>query len=178
MPPSRSNPSGLLIADGEKASERADVRHSRHRWSFNTSAAGNRTGYEDVSFAKREQLFALVLAESLEQQGRFLPDIVMTYLVYLRGNRTGAFPHIYMQKAGGVGLPDVQEPSVDIFAGRSVNGAGAWQIICWEEKLDSISHALAQTRIYYLKSTGVSLRRWRKPAQAAGTCKRYQSRAR
>ena len=37
---------------------------------------GNRTRYEQWTFAKRRQLAALVLAEKVEGKGRFMPDIV------------------------------------------------------------------------------------------------------
>lgn len=108
--------------------------------------SGNRTGYEDVSFAKREQLFALVLAESLEQQGRFLPDIVNGIWSTCEESYWGIPAHLYMQKAG-IGLPDVQEPSVDIFAVEASTVLGLADYLLGA-KLDSIS-PLLRKRIYY-----------------------------
>lgn len=107
---------------------------------------GNRTAYEDVSFAKREQLYALVLAETLEQQGRFLPDIVNGIWSTCEESYWGIPAHLYMQRAG-TGLPDVQEPSVDIFAVEASTILALADYFLGE-RLDSIS-PLLRKRICY-----------------------------
>ena len=42
---------------------------------------GNRTHYESLMFEKRRQLAALVMAELIEGQYRFMPDIINTRLL-------------------------------------------------------------------------------------------------
>ncbi|WP_234665520.1 heparinase II/III family protein [Dyadobacter sp. CY261] len=108
--------------------------------------SGNRTAYEDVSFAKREQLFALVLGETLEQKGRFLPDIVNGIWSTCEESYWGIPAHLYMQRAGA-GMPDVQDPSVDIFAVEASTLLALTDYFLGE-KLDSIS-PLLRKRIYH-----------------------------
>lgn len=135
----------MLIADGEKHLN-APFAAIPASLILQYQRSGNRTGYEDVSFAKREQLFALVLAEALEQKGRFLPDIVNGIWSTCEESYWGIPAHLYMQKAG-VGLPDVQEPSVDIFAVEAATILGLADYLIGE-KLDSIS-PLLRKRIYH-----------------------------
>ncbi|WP_353720495.1 heparinase II/III family protein [Dyadobacter sp. 676] len=108
--------------------------------------SGNRTAYEDVSFAKREQLFALILAESLERKGRFLPDIVNGIWSTCEESYWGIPAHLYLQRAGA-GMPDVQDPSVDIFAVEASTLLGLADYFL-APQLDSIS-PLLRKRIYY-----------------------------
>jgi hypothetical protein len=67
---------------------------------------GNRGNYEKLSFAKRNQLVDLVLAESIEGKGRFVNQIVNGVWSICEESFWGATAHLGTQKAGS-GLPDV-----------------------------------------------------------------------
>lgn len=79
---------------------------------------GNRTNYEQVSFDKRHQLFSLLLAESVEQKGRFIPTIVNGIWSLCEESYWGVPAHLYLQKDGS-GLVNVNDPSVDLFVSET-----------------------------------------------------------
>lgn len=107
---------------------------------------GNRTHYEDVSFGKRAQLFALVLAESMEQKGRFVDAIMNGVWSFCEESFWGVPAHYYLQHAG-LGLPDVEDPSVDLFASETAEILALTDYLVGAE-LDTIS-PLLRKRIYY-----------------------------
>jgi len=107
---------------------------------------GNRTRYEDLSFGKRNRLWALVLAESAEGKGRFLDAILDGIWSISEETFWGASAHLFLQK-GGKGLPDVEKPVVDLFAAETAANL-AWADYFIGPELDSIS-PLIRRRIYY-----------------------------
>ena len=79
---------------------------------------GNRSRFEGVYFERRERLHALVVAECTEGKGRFL-EAIANAVWSICEESTWCLPaHVSIQKAG-VGLPDVGEPIVDLFAGET-----------------------------------------------------------
>jgi hypothetical protein len=79
---------------------------------------GNRSRYETVYFERRSLLHDLVIAECVEGKGRFL-DAAANAIWSICEESTWCLPaHVSVQKAG-VGLPDVLEPIVDLFAGET-----------------------------------------------------------
>lgn len=107
---------------------------------------GNRAHYESLSFPKRAQLFDLVLAEAVEDKGRFTDHIVDGIWSICEESFWGANAHLGAQKAG-VGLPDVEEPIVDLFAAETAANL-AWADYFIGPKLDKVSK-LIRPRIYY-----------------------------
>lgn len=107
---------------------------------------GNRTHYEDVSFGKRAQLFSLVLAESMEGKGRFTDDILNGVWSTCEETFWGVPAHYFLQKAG-LGLPDAEEPSVDIFASETSEILALTDYLVGPQ-LEQIS-PLVRQRIYY-----------------------------
>jgi hypothetical protein len=79
---------------------------------------GNRTHYERLYFARRQRLTNLVLAECVEGKGRFLHEIVDGVWFVCEEPFWGLPAHLGAQKAG-VGLPDVNEPIIDLFAAET-----------------------------------------------------------
>jgi hypothetical protein len=79
---------------------------------------GNRSRYEAISFGRREQLAALVIGECMEGKGRFLDDILNGVWTICEETYWGVPAHIGLQKRGP-GLPDVSEPTVDLFAAET-----------------------------------------------------------
>jgi len=107
---------------------------------------GNRTDYEKLSFAKRNQLWDLVLAESVEGKGRFMDKIVDGIWSISEESFWGISAHVGAQKAGA-GLPDVQDPIVDLFDAET-SAVMAWTDYFVGPKLEKVSK-LIRPRIAY-----------------------------
>ena len=107
---------------------------------------GNREGYQRPSFARRNTLRDLVLAECMEGEGRFLDDIVNGIWTICEETYWGVPAHINAQKAG-VGMPDVAEPTVDLFAAETA-ALLAWTDYLIGAKLDTVS-PMVRPRILY-----------------------------
>ncbi len=107
---------------------------------------GDRSRYEAISFGRREQLGKLVIAECIEGKGRFLDDIVNGIWTICEETYWGVPAHIGMQKRG-TGLPDVTEPTVDLFAAET-GMLMAWTYYLLEDQLDKVS-PLVNERIRY-----------------------------
>jgi hypothetical protein len=107
---------------------------------------GNRTRYENISFGKRNRLWNLVLAESVEGKKRFIDAIVDGIWSVSEESFWGVSAHLFIQKAGK-GLPDVEEPIVDLFAAETAANLALADYFIGPQ-LDSIS-PLIRKRIYY-----------------------------
>lgn len=98
---------------------------------------GNRSRFEALHFGRRQKLTGLIVAECIENEGRFLDDIV-NGLWLLAEETSWCLPaHIGMQKAG-TGLPDDTEPIVDLFAAET-GALVAWTVYLLEQRLDAVS---------------------------------------
>jgi hypothetical protein len=98
---------------------------------------GNRRNYEIPHFDRRAALGALVLGECVENQGRFLDDIVNGIWAICEESFWGVPAHCYMQR-GGHTLPDTAEPIVDLFAAETA-ALLAWTHYLLGERLDAVS---------------------------------------
>lgn len=79
---------------------------------------GSRAEYDAMNTARGDRLAALVMAEVLENRGRFLSDIADGIWAISEQTFWGSTAHLGLQQAG-VGLPDVEEPVVELFAGEA-----------------------------------------------------------
>ena len=101
---------------------------------------GNRRRYETPYFGRRSMLASLVLAECLEDRGRFL-DRVAEGVWLLCEESSWCLPaHVGAQRAGS-GLPDIAEPTVDLFAAETA-AALAWTSYLLGDRLDRVSPLL------------------------------------
>jgi hypothetical protein len=107
---------------------------------------GNRDEYQTISFKKREVLGTLLLAETYENKGRFLDDIVNGVWSICEESFWGASAHLPKSK-DYAGLPDVSDPFVDLFAAETATYL-AWTDYFLGDKLEAISPQLRK-RIYY-----------------------------
>ncbi len=98
---------------------------------------GTRKNYERESFARRNALRDLVVAECLTGEGRFLDDIVNGVWTICEETYWGVPAHIGVQKAG-TDLPDIDEPTVDLFAAETVSLL-AWTHYLLGDRLDTVS---------------------------------------
>ncbi|MCF7848867.1 MAG: heparinase II/III-family protein [Kiritimatiellales bacterium] len=106
---------------------------------------GNRTRYERESFARRDALCELVLAECMEGNNRFVDDIVNGIWAICEETFWGIPAHVSAQEAG-VGLPDIEEPVVPLFVGETA-GLLAWTLYLLGPQLDAVS-PLIRTRLH------------------------------
>jgi hypothetical protein len=107
---------------------------------------GNRTNYQRIADLRRSRLADLVLGECCEGRGRFLDDIMNGVWTICEETYWGVPAHLGAQKRG-TGLPDVTEPTVDLFAAETAMLL-AWTDYLVGPELDRIS-PLVRERIRY-----------------------------
>ncbi len=98
---------------------------------------GNRSHYEGMRDRRRQKLQDLVLAECAEFKGRFADEIVNGIWLTCEETFWGVPAHLGAQKAK-VGLPDVTEPVVDLFAAETA-ALLAWTLYLLEPRLREVS---------------------------------------
>src|SRR5947209_7456596 len=98
---------------------------------------GNRSHFEGVRNRRREKLQQLVIAECIEDKGRFADEIVNGIWLTCEETFWGYPAHLGAQKAG-TGLPDVAEPIVDLFAAETASLL-AWTDYLLAPKLAAVS---------------------------------------
>lgn len=101
---------------------------------------GNRSRFEAVQFGRRKKLCDMVLAECMAGGGRLLDEIANGIWLTCEETFWGLPAHLGVQKAG-VGLPDMSEPIIDLFAAETA-GLLAWTDYLLGERLDSVSKLL------------------------------------
>ncbi|MCM1539851.1 MAG: heparinase II/III-family protein [Blautia sp.] len=78
---------------------------------------GNRVDYENLYFERRYALNALAAAECVEDQGRFLDDIINGIFAICEESAWQLPPHnTYVRNAPQEILPDITHPVMDLFA--------------------------------------------------------------
>ena len=105
---------------------------------------GNRGRYETLLFSRRGKLADLVLGELLEGQGRFTDAIADGLWLICEESYWGVPAHVGAQKRGS-GLPDVTEPTVDLFAAET-GALLAWTDYLMGDRLDAV-HPLVRERV-------------------------------
>ena len=106
---------------------------------------GNRTNFEEISFSRRDALSILVVAELIENKGRFMDDIVDGIWSVCEETFWGVPAHLTYQKRG-IGLADVNDPVVDLFAAET-SSLLAWVSHLMGDKLDKVNPMIKE-RIY------------------------------
>jgi hypothetical protein len=108
--------------------------------------SGDRSRHGAASFGRRNMLMDLVLAESVEDKGRFTDAIANLVWAICEETYWGVPAHLSVQKAKN-GLPDAEDPTVDLFAAETASVL-AWTDYFTGSKLDKVS-PLLRPRIYY-----------------------------
>lgn len=81
---------------------------------------GNRSHFERYYFTRRVRLNDLALAECVEGKGRFLDELINGIWLTCEETFWGLPAHLVLEKNHpGSGLPDVEEPVVDLFAAET-----------------------------------------------------------
>jgi hypothetical protein len=104
--------------------------------------SGDRERHSGISFAKRNALMELVLAESVEGKGRFTEAILNGIWSICEESFWGVPAHI-----SGTGLPDVEDHKVDLFAAETAAVLGLSDYFVGSQ-LDKIN-PLVRKRIYH-----------------------------
>jgi len=125
-----------LIAAGERQLQTTwDVLPASSALEF--ARNGNRSHYEGMRDRRRRKLQDLVLAECAEFKGRFVDEIVNGIWLTCEETFWGVPAHLGAQQAR-VGLPDVTEPIVDLFAAETA-ALLAWTLYLLEPQLRQVS---------------------------------------
>lgn len=98
---------------------------------------GNRSHYEDVSFARRYHLVALVIAECIEGKGSYLDEIA-NGIWYICEESFWGVPASFSNRDG---LPEILAPTLELFAAET-SALLAWTDYLLDAKLDSVSKLL------------------------------------
>jgi hypothetical protein len=106
------------------------------------SRTGNRTGYDTVSWRRRQDLASLVVAECIENQGRFMDDIINGIWCICEETFWGIPGNGYMMKRQDR-LPDVTDPIIELFSAETAAQL-AWTYYLLKNKLDSISNMVCE----------------------------------
>ena len=114
---------------------------------------GNRSIHDGLCGERRTAFGILLMAEILENQGRFLDPVIDGIWSFCEQSSWCYSAHLKHSPAGS-GLPDVTEPWVDLFAAETVNFL-AWADYFLGDKLDEVSpqirkriHLEANRRIF------------------------------
>jgi len=103
---------------------------------------GNQDDFQTANWGRRAKMQRLLLAEIFEARGRFVDDIVNGIWLICEETTWSDNAHMFMQRAG-VGLPDVNEPVVDLFAAET-SATLAWTRYLFGEQLDRVSPLIDQ----------------------------------
>jgi hypothetical protein len=138
-----------LPADARAALLETGERHLKTPWEVLPATlfleyrrTGNRSHYQEVYDRRREKLQNLVMAECMEGKGRFADEIANGVWLTCEETFWGLPAHLGAQKAG-TGLPDVNEPIVDLFAAET-SSLLAWTDYLVGDHLLSVSPLLPE----------------------------------
>lgn len=101
------------------------------------SRTGNRVRYDTVSWQRRQDLAALVIAECMENHDRFIDDIINGIWCICEETFWGIPGNAYMMKRPDC-LPDVTDQIIELFTAETA-ALLAWTYFLLKNKLDSVS---------------------------------------
>ncbi|MGD0740020.1 MAG: heparinase II/III family protein [Terracidiphilus sp.] len=112
---------------------------------------GNRSHFERYYFARRTRLGDLVLGECIEGKGRFLDEMVNGIWLECEETFWGLPAHLGFQKVHpSSGLPDVEEPIVDLFTGDT-GSSMSWIHYLLGAELDKVNPMITPRIRYEVK---------------------------
>jgi hypothetical protein len=112
---------------------------------------GNRSHFERYYFSRRTRLGDLVLGECIEGKGRFLDEMVNGIWLECEETFWGLPAHLGFQKVHrSSGLPDVEEPIVDLFTGDT-GSSMSWIHYLLGPELDQVNSMITPRIRYEVK---------------------------
>ncbi len=110
---------------------------------------GNRSNYESMVNARRGKFNKLLIGESIENKGRFIPEIINGLWLILEESTWVSPAHLYSQKKG-IGLPNIYDPYIDLGAARiAVDVAFAYTL--FNKQFDKVSAQINDRILYELE---------------------------
>lgn len=103
---------------------------------------GSREPVNSIMRERRDHLKNLVLGELMEGKGRFMEQIMNGVWAYCESTTWSEPAHFYLQKAG-YGLPDSEEPTIDLNVGE-VSNLLAWTWFFFREEFDRIDPLIGE----------------------------------
>jgi hypothetical protein len=97
---------------------------------------------QSVYSACSNALIALVMGELVEGKGRFIDPIINAVWYFSEQTWWGWSAHLYFQKAPG-GLPDINEPTVDLGVGEITSNL-SWTYYLFKEEFDKVHPLISQ----------------------------------
>ena len=97
---------------------------------------------QEAYAAPSRALNSLVMGELIEGKGRFLDQIINAVWYYSEQTWWGWSAHLYFQKAPG-GLPDINEPTVDLGVGEIASDL-AWTWFIFKDEFDKVHPLISQ----------------------------------
>ena len=110
--------------------------------SLDFTRSGDRERHSTISFGKRNALMELILAETIEDKGRFTEAIMNGIWSICEESFWGVPAHI-----GSTGLPDVEHPVVELFSAETASVLAIADYFIGD-KLDKVNPFIRK-RIYY-----------------------------
>jgi hypothetical protein len=137
----RAETRAAFLADGEKHLNYA-YQNPSATLILSYVRVGNRINYERIRGSNLTALLTLTYAECVEHQGRFLDDIVNGLWTICEQSFWGVPAHLYIQKKG-LGLPDPEDPIVDLFAAQTAAEV-ATVVYLLGEQLDAVNPTITE----------------------------------
>lgn len=131
----------FIIKKGEDANNQT-IAEITASMAMDFTRSGDRERHAKASFGRRNQLMALTLAESIENKERFTEKILNLTWAICEESFWGVPAHI-----SSTGLPDPENPIVDLFAAETAAVLGLTDYLVGE-KMDKIN-TLIRKRIYF-----------------------------
>ncbi len=108
--------------------------------------SGDRNVMQNPLNARTKALQDLVLAELVEGRGRFLDQIINGIWALSEQSTWALSAHMYLQQAG-IGLPDVEEPVIDLITGE-ISSLFSWTHHFLKDEFDGVD-TLISNRIRF-----------------------------
>ena len=110
---------------------------------INDMRAGEYGPSANLQFEARRKLNDLVLAEAVEDKGRFLPAIIDIIWRICEESSWPTLSHYYLHKEGDaakleLALPDVTDPIVDLWAAETAKNL-SWIVHILDERFDAVT---------------------------------------
>lgn len=130
-----------LVKEGEAALTYS-IKPISASVSLNYVRSGDRSEHAGISFGKRKALKSLIIAESIEDKGRFMEAIINDVWSICEESFWGVPAHL-----GNAGLPDAEHPIVELFSAETATLLSLTDYFVGP-KLDAINKQFRK-RIYY-----------------------------
>jgi hypothetical protein len=139
-----------LLQEGERALAYAwpPLRATQH---LEYQRSGDRAGFETIYFTRRERLADLVLAEMVEDQGRFIDPIIDGIWMIAEESAWCVPAHLYLQQYGFSPLPRPGDASVDLFAAETA-ALFAWTWHLLGDRLDAVTPIIGRRMAHEVRT--------------------------